>query len=118
MIYTHRLIYAVNKISRKAGEGSLPKHGPTVDMWSYGSGTLPDVIKLACWNVNGLRSVINKGALQAVLKQLNPDIVCFNETKMDMKAYQKEKLEFDYHQYWNFCKVSSGYSGVAIFSKY
>ncbi len=52
----------------------------------------------------------------------SPDIFCLNETKIDITALKKDKLDKlyseTYQSYWNCCKVKSGYSGVAIFSKY
>ena len=38
-------------------------------------------MKIYSWNVNGLRSVLNKGALQAMIKSEAPDIICLQETK-------------------------------------
>lgn len=73
-------------------------------------------IKLASWNVNGIRSVLNKGALQSYLDESNPDIICLQETKA-----QEEQVDFDfsklgYYEYWN-SAVRKGYSGTAIFTK-
>ena len=45
--------------------------------------------------------------------------MCINETKIDLEAYNKSPiLLHGYSGYWNFCKCSAGYSGVAIFSKF
>ena len=45
-----------------------------------------------------------------------------NETKIDLPSLKKEKLDKlfyeNYHSFWDCCKVKSGYSGVAIFTKY
>jgi exodeoxyribonuclease III len=63
--------------------------------------------------------VLNKEELTKYLDKVKPDIICFNETKIDHDAYQKQPIKLTgYHGYWNFCKCSAGYSGVAIFSKY
>ena len=49
---------------------------------------------------------------------MKPDILCINETKIDEKAFDQKPIEIEgYQGYWNFCKVSAGYSGVAVFSK-
>ena len=33
--------------------------------------------------------------------------------------FEKSPIKVEkYNAYWNFCKVSAGYSGVAVFSKY
>ncbi|MGY3813944.1 exodeoxyribonuclease III [Globicatella sulfidifaciens] len=73
-------------------------------------------MKLASWNVNGIRSVLNKGALQSYLDESNPDIICLQETKA-----QEDQVDFDfgelgYYEYWN-SAVRKGYSGTAIFTK-
>lgn len=71
-------------------------------------------MKLVSWNVNGIRSVVNKGAFQAMLGKLHPDIVCLQETKAE-----RGQAEIDlsgYEEYWNSAK-KKGYSGTAIFTK-
>ena len=72
------------------------------------------LIKLYSWNVNGIRSVLNKQRFQPFLQAHQPDIVCLQETKA-----QRGQIEIDlpnYHEYWN-SAVKKGYSGTAIFSK-
>lgn len=71
-------------------------------------------MKLYSWNVNGIRSVINKGAFQAFMIEHQPDILCIQETKA--KQGQAEIDLPDYEEYWNSAE-RPGYSGVAIFSK-
>lgn len=66
------------------------------------------------WNVNGVRAVIRKGALQSFINTLTPDIVCLQETKAE-----KQELPIDfaeYREYWN-SAVRKGYAGTAIFTK-
>ncbi|MSR68646.1 exodeoxyribonuclease III [Candidatus Saccharibacteria bacterium] len=70
--------------------------------------------KLFSWNVNGIRSVINKGEFQKFLKNYQPDIICLQETKAN-----QEQVEIDlpnYFEFWNSAE-KKGYSGTAIFSK-
>lgn len=87
-------------------------------MWKTGTGKLPSNVKISSWNVNGIRSVLEKGDLVKYVKSFDPDIICLNETKIDKEKFDQLNPKLDgYHHYWNFCKVSSGYSGVAIFSK-
>jgi hypothetical protein len=50
----------------------------SVDKWKYGSGSTPDKLFISSWNVNGIRSVVNKEDLQNYLKKASPDIICFN----------------------------------------
>ena len=66
------------------------------------------------WNVNGLRAVVHKGALEKFIKENNPDILCVQETKA--KQGQAE-IDFpEYTELWNSAK-RAGYSGTAIFTK-
>ena len=69
--------------------------------------------KLISWNVNGIRSVREKGFLDFFAKE-KPDILCVQETKV---SEGQISLDLDgYHQYWNYAQ-KKGYSGTAIFSK-
>ena len=70
-------------------------------------------MKLICWNVNGIRSVLKKGALDPVASE-KPDIICFQETKAhpdDVEAFWPE-----YVAHWNWAE-KKGYSGVLTLSK-
>lgn len=71
-------------------------------------------MKLFSWNVNGIRAVLNKGALQAFIDKYDPDVLCLQETKAE-----RGQFEIDYPQYHEhfFSAVKKGYSGTAIFSK-
>lgn len=72
------------------------------------------MIKLFSWNVNGIRSVCNKGVFDPFIKEQNPDILCLQETKA---AQHQSSLELpNYFQYWNSAE-KKGYSGTAIFTK-
>ncbi|MGX7076879.1 MULTISPECIES: exodeoxyribonuclease III [Globicatella] len=73
-------------------------------------------MKLASWNVNGIRSVLNKGALQSYLEESNPDIICLQETKAQEDQVDFDFSELGYYEYWN-SAVRKGYSGTAIFTK-
>jgi exodeoxyribonuclease-3 len=71
-------------------------------------------MKIYSWNVNGIRSVLNKGLLHPFLQAHKPDILCLQETKAT-----RGQIEVDlagYHEYWN-SAVRKGYSGTAIFSR-
>ncbi|PGT91607.1 MULTISPECIES: exodeoxyribonuclease III [Bacillaceae] len=70
-------------------------------------------MKLVSWNVNGIRACVKKGFLD-YFKEVNADIFCIQETKMQEGQLSLE-LE-GYHQYWNFAE-RKGYSGTAIFTK-
>ena len=71
-------------------------------------------MKLVSWNVNGLRACITKG-FDEVFKNLNADIFCIQETKM--QEDQAESISYDgYYKYMNSAE-KKGYSGTAIFTK-
>ncbi|WP_027091894.1 exodeoxyribonuclease III [Cohnella thermotolerans] len=71
-------------------------------------------MKLASWNVNGLRACVNKGFNEYVLES-GADIVCVQETKL-----QEGQISLDYGDsysfYWNYAE-KKGYSGTAVFTK-
>ena len=70
-------------------------------------------MKLASWNVNGLRACLKKGFAQA-FAQIDADVFCLQETKME-----RGQAELDlggYHEYWSSAD-KKGYSGTAVFSK-
>jgi len=73
-------------------------------------------MKIISYNVNGIRSAMNKGLLRW-LAQENPDVFCIQESKaqpeqIDLLAFQ----ELGYHAYLHSAE-KKGYSGVGIFSK-
>ena len=70
-------------------------------------------MKLVSWNVNVLRAIYKKG-FEESFKELDADIFCIQETKM-----QEGQIELDlqgYYQYYNYAE-RKGYSGTAIFTK-
>ncbi len=74
-------------------------------------------IRIASYNVNGIRAAMRKGFLQW-LQQLNPDVICIQETKALKEQVETEAIEqagYPYH-YW-FSAQKKGYSGVAVFCK-
>lgn len=71
-------------------------------------------ISIFSWNVNGIRSVINKGDFDRFINKYQPDILLLQETKA-----HKDQVEIDlpqYQEYWHSAD-KKGYSGTAIFSK-
>lgn len=71
-------------------------------------------MKIASWNVNGIRAVHKKGLLVPFIKKYQPDILCLQETKASRDQSEVDLPE--YEEYWNSAK-RKGYSGTAIFSK-
>jgi exodeoxyribonuclease III len=71
-------------------------------------------MKIYSWNVNGIRAVIKKGALQDFIAKHQPDVLCLQETKA--KQGQAEVDLPDYTEFW-YSAEKPGYSGTAIFTK-
>lgn len=71
-------------------------------------------MKIYSWNVNGIRAVLNKGALQKFITEHEPDVLCLQETKA-MQGQAEMDLP-DYEEFWNSAE-KKGYSGTAIFTK-
>lgn len=72
------------------------------------------MVKIASWNVNGLRAILKKGDLINFISSYDPDIICLQETKMQVGQATLDLPE--YSEYWNSAE-RKGYSGTAIFSK-
>lgn len=71
-------------------------------------------MRLYSWNVNGIRAVLKKGALQQFIAEHDPDILCLQETKAERGQVEIDLPQYDEHFY---SAVKKGYSGTAIFSK-
>jgi exodeoxyribonuclease III len=72
------------------------------------------MLKLYSWNVNGIRAVVRKGALQEFMTKHKPDILCLQETKA--QPGQAEIAFEGYEEYWNSAE-KLGYSGTAMFTR-
>lgn len=69
------------------------------------------------WNVNGIRAIIKKDFLKDV-KDMNPDILCLQETKGQPEDVKTAlQLLPEYSLAVNSSKARKGYSGTAILSK-
>lgn len=78
---------------------------------------------IAGWNVNGIRSVLRKGALQPFLSATAPDIVCWTETKLSGGTQEEVDrdvaIAFPAYPYRAYnVSVRPGYSGTAIWSRH
>jgi exodeoxyribonuclease III len=72
--------------------------------------------KIITYNVNGIRSAINKGLIQW-LKNEDPFAICFQEIKLSETELVKPLFEeLGYFTNW-YPAEKKGYSGVAILSK-
>ena len=76
-------------------------------------------IHLFSWNVNGLRAVLKKQAIQNFLSVENPDFCCFQEVKAKPEQVKKEILDTpleNYQLHWNSAE-RPGYSGTMTIAK-
>ena len=73
-------------------------------------------MKIVIYNLNGIRSAINKGLLDW-LQTENPDVFCIQESKAQPEQIDTLAMqELGYHSYIHSAE-KKGYSGVCIFSK-
>lgn len=71
-------------------------------------------MKIITWNVNGLRAVLNKGALRWAWDR-QPDALCLQEIKVRPEQLKDARRDFPgYEAIWNPAE-RLGYSGVATF---
>ncbi len=71
-------------------------------------------MKFVSWNVNGLRSVCQKGFVDFIRAE-NPDFICLQEIKAMQNQVGEEVFE-GYHVVWN-SAAKKGYSGTLLASK-
>ena len=72
--------------------------------------------RIVSFNVNGLRSAVQKG-FNEWLRKCDFDIICLQETKMDISYADPEMyLSLGYRAYWH-CAEKKGYSGVLVLTK-
>lgn len=71
-------------------------------------------MKIISWNVNGLRALMSKGNLIPFMNKENPDIMAFQETKM-----QEDQLNFNFDGYFRYMNSAErkGYSGTMVLTK-
>jgi len=71
-------------------------------------------MKIYSWNVNGIRAVQRKNAMQPFLDAEQPDILCLQEVKA---TEEQAALDLDgYRAFW-YAAERPGYSGTALLSK-
>ena len=71
------------------------------------------MMKLISWNLNGIRSALNKGLLDFI-KKSKPDVLCLQETRSPNDAVAVDLP--GYEQYWSHAG-KAGYSGTAVFAR-
>jgi len=79
------------------------------------------MVRVASWNVNGIRSAASKGLFEWMAQE-SADVVCLQETKADPGQLGKEYFDVHdaegraYRPFWS-SAVRRGYSGVAIYTR-
>ncbi len=73
-------------------------------------------MKITTWNVNGLRAIYKKNFLKDI-KEINPDILCLQETKADKETVLELVKELDFPYAYANAAERKGYSGTALLTK-
>ena len=74
-------------------------------------------VRIISWNVNGIRASVKKGFYET-FKNLNPDILCIQETKAQDDIVVSIAEELSGYELYVTSAVKKGYSGTAIFTKH
>ncbi len=73
-------------------------------------------MKIFSWNVNGIRSVYQKGFLEWFTRT-SPDILCLQETRANIDQFPPELVNFKNISLHYATAQKKGYSGVATWSR-
>ena len=73
-------------------------------------------IRIITWNINGIRASVKKGFYDKV-KELNPDILCLQETKAGNDIVEAIAEGLDGYRLYVNSAVKPGYSGTAVFTR-
>ncbi len=74
-------------------------------------------MKIATWNVNGIRACEQKGLLDWVAKE-QPDVICFQEVRAEVSQLSAAlTAPKGYTPVWHHATSKKGYSGVACWTK-
>ncbi|WP_036384218.1 exodeoxyribonuclease III [Muricauda sp. MAR_2010_75] len=68
------------------------------------------------WNVNGIRAISKKGFFENI-KNLDPDVLCIQETKAQDHETEKELTQLDNYRVFSNSAEKKGYSSTALLSK-
>jgi exodeoxyribonuclease-3 len=80
-------------------------------------GATAKIIKIATWNVNGIRACVKNGFVDWLIK-CNPDVVLLQEVRADESQIPAEVVKLtSYHQSWFAATSRKGYSGTGVLSK-
>ncbi len=72
-------------------------------------------MKIATWNVNGLRAILKKGLIDK-LTDLDADVIGLQETKLQEHQVTEEMIPPGYDAYFAYAK-KKGYSGVVTYTR-
>lgn len=73
-------------------------------------------MKIVSWNVNGLRAIIKKDFF-TILKEIQADIICLQETKAQKEEVALELKPLNAYNIYINAAEKKGYSGTATLSK-
>lgn len=73
-------------------------------------------MKFISYNVNGIKAYVDKGGLDDTIEKLDPDLICFQETKADDDGFDYWTSDFkdQYKRYHENSKFKKGYAGLGI----
>ena len=74
------------------------------------------MLKIYCWNVNGIRAVVRKGLFAPFVEKEKPDIICLQETKATVDDVE-QLWPATYTTHWNSAQ-KKGYAGTAIYTRH
>jgi exodeoxyribonuclease-3 len=73
------------------------------------------LVKIVSWNVNGIRTLLQRNLLSPFVARYDPDVLCLQETKAQAAQVRLDLPSHPYH-YWNGA-TRKGYAGTAVISK-
>jgi len=74
-------------------------------------------MKIISWNVNGIRAITKKDFYRDI-KEMNPDILCLQETKAQDDQVKTALELVDGYSIFTNSAIKKGYSGVATLSRF
>jgi exodeoxyribonuclease III len=72
-------------------------------------------VKIASWNVNGIRTLLHRDLLSPFVTTYDPDVLCLQETKAQPEQIRLALPSHPYHHWHGAAR--KGYAGTAVISK-
>jgi len=111
-----------SKNKNKINQESLNKDSSSLKKYPDFPKDEKKTIKIIHWNINGLVHLLRTKELDELIKNEDPDFICFNEIKICNELIIKMNLNNlfskQYKSYWYCPTEKKGYSGTAILTKY